>query len=344
MKKSLVALAAFAAFAGTASAQSSVTLYGTLDLSVRRTDNTVASQKSVAPSGLSASRWGIRGTETISGDLSAGFTLEAGISPDTGSGSTPFFNRRATASLISKSMGELRFGRDKTPVYVAQETFDPFASAGTGLGSMSSLAPNLAGQTTFQRFDNSIQYFLPGNLGGAYGSFAITAAENVVSGNKFMGGLVGYKSGPVNVALATGRTKVAPVSGRDSVQDLLLGVSYTIDKVVLSGLYQDRKSPSVGRLNNQKVTLLGATVPAGKDGSVRLSYTQVDNDSPAVADNARQIAVGYVHNLSKRTAVYSTFSNITNDASARYKTNGEGIAAVAGKGYRGIDLGVRHNF
>jgi predicted porin len=343
MKKSLVALAALAAFAGAASAQSSVTLYGTLDLSVRRTDNTLQSQKAVSPSGLSASRWGMRGTETISSDLSAGFTLEAGISPDTGNGSTPFFNRRATASLISKSMGEVRFGRDKTPVYVLQEAFDPFGAGGSAIGSFQSLAPNVGGQTTFQRFDNSIQYFLPSSLGSVYGSVALTAAEGV-NGNKFTGGQVGYKSGPLNVGFAVGKTKVAPVSGRDSVQDLVLGASYNFGGVVLSGLFQDRKLPVAGRQEDQKVTMLGLTSPAGKDGSVRLSYTQVANDSPARADNARQLAVGYTYNLSKRTAVYSNFSNITNDASARYKTNGEGIAAVSGKAYRGIDLGVRHNF
>lgn len=343
MKKSLVALAAFAAFAGAASAQSSVTLYGVLDLSVRRTDNTVLSQKTLSPSGLSSSRWGMRGTETISGDLSAGFTLEAGISPDTGNGSTPFFNRRATASLISKSMGEIRLGRDKTPVYVLQETFDPFGAGGASIGSFQSLAPNLAGQTTFQRFDNSIQYFLPSSIGSVYGSVALTAAEGTV-GNKFVGGQFGYKAGALNVGLASGRTKVAPVSGRDSVQDVVLGASYNFDGVVLSGLFQDRRSPSVGRLNSQKVTMLGASAPAGKSGSVRFSYAQVMNDSPNINDNARQLAVGYTYNLSKRTAVYSNFSNITNDASARYKTNGEGIAAIAGKAYRGLDLGVRHNF
>jgi predicted porin len=76
MKKSLLALAALTAFAGAASAQSSVTLFGVLDLNVRHIKNndtlTIMSQD-----GIASSRLGFRGVEDIGGGLRAGFWLEA---------------------------------------------------------------------------------------------------------------------------------------------------------------------------------------------------------------------------------------------------------------------------
>jgi predicted porin len=350
MKKSLLALAVLGAVAGQAAAQqSAVTLYGVLDLSLRHTDNGVSTLKSVSPNGLSSSRWGLRGSEAISKDLSAEFTLESGINGDTGnSGSgASLFNRRATVSLVSKSMGELRLGRDKTPVYVLLETFDPFGAGGAVMGSVQNFGANLAGQDTFQRADNSTQYFLPGNMGGFYGSVGVSLGEGV-SGKKLMGTRLGYKAGPVNVGFAHSRTTVTKVSNKDQVKETALGVSYNFGPATVHGLYNDRKSPALVSVNasgenTQKTMMVGLAAGVGKDGSARLSYTSLSNNSVAV-DNAKQIALGYTHNLSKRTAVYTDFVNISNDIAARYKVNGEGMAAVVGKSYRGIDVGVRHNF
>jgi predicted porin len=350
MKKSLLALAVFGAFAGHAAAQqSAVTLYGTLDLGMRHTDNGVSTLKSVSGNGLSSSRWGLRGSEAISSDLSAEFTLESGINGDTGtagSGSV-LFNRRATVSLVSKSMGELRLGRDKAPVYTVLEAFDPFGAGGGVMGSVQNFGANLAGQDTFQRADNGVQYFLPSSFGGLYGNVGVALGEGV-SGKKLMGGRLGYKAGPVNVAFGHSRTTVARVSNKDLVKETVLGASYNFGPAMLHAVYNDRKSPTVVSVNAsgenaQKTLMMGLSAGVGKDGSARLSYTSLSNNSAAV-DNAKQIALGYTHSLSKRTAVYTDFVNISNDISARYKVNGEGMAAVAGKSYRGIDVGVRHNF
>jgi len=63
MKKSLLALAALTAFAGVASAQSSVTLFGVADLNMRNVKNGSASIKSLSTDGNASSRLGVRGTE-----------------------------------------------------------------------------------------------------------------------------------------------------------------------------------------------------------------------------------------------------------------------------------------
>jgi len=81
MKKSLLALAAMGAFAGAAQAQSSVTVYGILDVGYVGTNekDTIAgttTKQQVSGFGQSAqqsSRLGFRGTEDLGGGMRAFF-------------------------------------------------------------------------------------------------------------------------------------------------------------------------------------------------------------------------------------------------------------------------------
>ena len=56
MKKSLLAFAALTAFAGVASAQSSITLFGVVDLNARNVKNDTLSQKTLSTDGNASSR------------------------------------------------------------------------------------------------------------------------------------------------------------------------------------------------------------------------------------------------------------------------------------------------
>lgn len=85
MKKSLIALAATAAF-GTAFAQSSVTLFGVIDVGYGGktwTDDTVGDSKTLGlqDGALAGSRFGFRGVEDLGGGLKASFVIEQGLSP-----------------------------------------------------------------------------------------------------------------------------------------------------------------------------------------------------------------------------------------------------------------------
>ena len=80
MKKSLLALAVLGAFAGAASAQSSVTLYGKLDLGFAKAAG--SADKQVADG--SRSRVGFRGVEDLGGGLKALFQFEHRFNPDDG--------------------------------------------------------------------------------------------------------------------------------------------------------------------------------------------------------------------------------------------------------------------
>jgi predicted porin len=113
MKKSLIALAALSAIAGSAVAQSSVTVYGVLDAgysdisrdvdgalgtgTTARTATTEGQeQKALGFNNFTSSRFGIRGTEDIGGGLSANFVVETGISSNPMAGfSQSALNRNA---------------------------------------------------------------------------------------------------------------------------------------------------------------------------------------------------------------------------------------------------------
>jgi predicted porin len=126
MKKSLLAVAAIGAFASAAQAQSSVTVYGILDVgyiggNVRGTSAGVAAKgtySSIGSSAESTSRLGFRGTEDLGGGMSAFFTIETGVQPTNATAST-FNNRQTFVGLKDNKIGAISFGTQYTPIHSA---------------------------------------------------------------------------------------------------------------------------------------------------------------------------------------------------------------------------------
>src|SRR5215471_4702898 len=109
MKKSLLALAVLGAYAGVASAQSSVTIFGVVDLSINNIKNGDLRTTSMQSNQLNSNRLGFRGFEDLGGGLGAGFWLEGGMSNENGSQVAKFdFARRSYVSLASQAAGEIR--------------------------------------------------------------------------------------------------------------------------------------------------------------------------------------------------------------------------------------------
>lgn len=343
--KKLATLAVLATLAATASAQSSVTLFGVVDLAVRNVKNDDTTLKSLASGGINSSRLGVRGTEDLGGGLLAHFWLEHGFSADTGSltDSTRFWNRRSTVGL-SGGFGEVRLGRDFTPTYTGYGDFDVFGDNGVAAGSKFFNTLGTAVDTN-TRADNLVSYFLPRNLGGFYGQVAVAAGEGT-AGKKYMGGRLGYKAGALNLSLALGRTDVTPLTGaggEDKYKVMVLGASYDLGVVQLNGYY-DQKKYADQKVNTYNI---GATVPMGL-GVIRVGYTAANasgirGTTSIDANDSKQFAVGYVYNLSKRTAVYGTLARVSNDGVAAYAASG-GTGSAAGKDSTGYELGLRHSF
>lgn len=334
MNKSLIALAVLGAFAGTVSAQSSVTIGGTVDLAARNVSNSGrGSVQSLATGSLSTSAIRFFGTEDMGGGLKAGFWLEAAVNPDTGTAQADkFWGRRATVSLIGR-FGEVRLGRDYSPSFWNTAVFDPFGYVGVG-ASGNLVGPISASAPTYIRADNSIGYFLPA-MGGIYGQAMVAAGEGNLNG-KYMGGRLGFASGPFNIAAAVGRQYLSP-TGR--FNNYNIGGSYDLGIAKLMGYYNNDKNTATNAETNRFT--IGAQVPMGQ-GVISASYGRMDQKRSN--NDAVQIALGYQYALSKRTTIYGTASRLDNKGALALAIPGGAAGITPGGNSTGIEAGLRHTF
>jgi predicted porin len=363
MKRSLLALAVLGTFAGTAAAQSSVTLFGVVDVNARyvkndRSDGGDDNRKSLSQDGINSSRLGFRGVEDLGGGLKAGFWLEGAVNPDTGTPGGLTFRRRSTLSLIG-NWGELRLGRDYTPVFWNQTVFDPFGTNGVGsltnVGHIFSTTPSLG--TTFTslvptavRVDNSVAYFLPASLGGLYGWLTVAPPEgSTAETGRYVGGRIGYAAGPFDVVFAASQQYVDP--GKFKQWNIAGSWDFGIAKL-MGQINEDKFTSDVfGQEVSERRYLLGAVVPLGS-GEVHASWVRNDVRKPSALsdDDADQLAIGYVYNLSKRTAVYGTASRINNKGNSDFNETGAATGTstaggpTPGKDSTGFEVGIRHFF
>jgi predicted porin len=335
-RKHTLALAVFGLCAAPALAQSSVTVFGVLDVGVQRLKNGNNALWLESIDGLQTSRLGFRGVEDLGGGLSAGFHLEGATGPDTGAGGT--FTRRSTVSLISKAAGEVRLGRDYTPTFWSISRFNPFGT--NGVGAANNLLYGFDGlsatSVTVVRSSNSVGYFLPGDLGGVYGQAMVAAGEG--ASGKYVGGRLGYAAGPVDVAVALSETTNNAAGDKFKVSNA--GGTYDFGLAKLFVLYHVSKQTTKKQTN----WVVGTTIPAGS-GVIRASYVRahLKNSAPTTDYSGNQMALGYVYNLSKRTALYTTYSRVRNSAGGKFVIPG-GSTVAAGQGSTGFEAGINHSF
>jgi predicted porin len=338
MKRSLIALAVLGGFSGMAAAQSSVTLFGIVDVAGQYIKNDgFSSVKLLQPGGLSTSRFGVRGVEDLGGGLKAGFHLESSVNADNGTASAAFWQRKSTVSLMG-GFGEVRLGRDYTPTFINHVVFDPFGA--TGIGAYYNIAAH-AGQITHFRSSNSIGYFLPSNIGGVYGQAMVAAGEG--GAGKYYGARVGFAGGPFDVSVALGRQDEVP-GGATKYKTAAVGGSWDFGIAKLIAQLSQEKGTLAGVSDvKERRWLVGASMPLGQ-GELRGSFSRSDLSTGAFSgEDADQLAVGYVYNLSKRTALYATVSHIKNDGTRASAVGGIGGPTGGGKS-TGLEGGLRHSF
>lgn len=349
MKKTLIALAAVAATSA-AFAQSSVTMFGIVDLAVTSIDQGNDTIMSVANEGQASNRLGFRGVEDLGGGLAAEFWLEGGFSADTGVGAGGgggfAFNRKSTLGLKG-GFGEVRFGRDYTPTFTNHSAYTVFGTNGLG-NSLNTFNFLGSGATTGVRADNAISYFTP-TIAGFQGQLMVGLKESAAANtaNEYSGVRVAYNAGPLSVSLAT--ASEGSTSLVENYKRTNLGATYDFG---IAKLWLFHVQGKFGALKN-KQTALGVTAPVGP-GTVKFSYLKADYNDAAVAANAAtndasHVTIGYDYPLSKRTVVYGVYSRVSNDGagtfSANYTGSGAGAAAMtAGGNSTGYGIGIRHSF
>ncbi len=311
MKKSLIALVVLGAFASAASAQSSVTIYGKLDQGFGKA---IGSSDKVIKEAAN-SRLGFRGTEDLGGGLSAIFTIEHRFTPDDGKAHTTFWHGQSLVGLSSKTLGTVTIGRQYTSAFDVQNAVDPFGGDGVAaLRPYGMATGNAVAQT---RVADSVKYK------NSFAGFSVSGdiAEHVAT--------VAGDDRPYSVSFTYGAGPIwAGVSFENASGDedrlINAGVRYTFGPVTLSA------GGSEGRTNaatNNKLRgyLVGANVVVGA-GEIKAGWTSLKVSG--VTTNTRY-AVGYHHNLSKRTKLYADVARETKVITTQ-KT--------------GYEIGVQHNF
>lgn len=343
IKVSSIALAV-GLLAGPCWAQSSVTLYGLVDMGfVHESGGVNGASVNKLTSGISAgSRLGFRGLEDLGGGLSAIFTLEMGINADTGSiGQGGLGFGRQSFVGLQGDFGSVLLGRQYTPVAFIQTETDPFYTGLAG-DSANLISPGGAGGNN--RMDNTVRYTYTATNGLTadivYG-FGEVANNN--SAKRQYGGAVGYVSGPVYVKL--GYHNVNDANGVPG-KVTYLGAMYDFGVAKAHFNYVVNKGDSVFGIVNpdSRDVLLGVSVPYGV-GRFMASYIRKEDRTSANL-SANQIALGYTYYLSKRTSLYTSIARIHNNALAGAATGfyRVGNATEQGSGSRAFNVGIRHTF
>ena len=320
MHRSLIIAAALASVGSSAFAQSTVTLYGRLNVTVERQKignlNDTKMQNN-------SSRWGLKGSEDLGGGMKAGFQIESGFSPATGASSSPFWSRQSEVNL-SGGFGMVRLGRMTSESYYATADYVSMHNHDTGTSS----------DALYAFIDNSankVAYRTP-SFGGLTVDASVTAADAPNSRRSY-DFAANYDAGPLH--LGAGYTKLKNSDAKQFAARAL----YELGAFTFGGYVQrDTDAYFVG--NRTTYRLAGMYTMGSTEFHANIGHA--GDYSKTVGDQAAsQYTLGVNQNLSKRTKVYGFYTRINNNSGASYSF---GPSVTPGQDLSSFAIGVRHNF
>ena len=370
--KTRFALLALALAAQAASAQSSVTLYGRVDVGLQHVDNGVATMR-VDSGTYTSSRLGFRGTEDLGGGLSALFFMETGFNADTGvaQGGTRLFNRGSYVGLSSKTAGTVTIGRQYVPIFwpflYADDTgplrlhgYSPVQSVQRSNffrvnqaaltspvtnGTLASGAGGIYSAGITSGFENNLVVYKTPDFGGLTVTGAYGAPEGYADGAKIYGANAEFRRGGLYLGAGWNQKRgiVTATATQQRIDESMLGAMYTVTPLVNVW----------GNVHGWNFRTGAASQVKGHDAMLGVSFKLptgqlwANYGAKTVKDctdcNSSGFGVGYHHLLSKRTDVYASYGRVNNNANSANTLNG--IAPLtAGQSVRGIALGVAHQF
>ncbi len=324
MKQTYLVAALALVAAGTASAQSSVTVYG-------RLNTTLESQKNINSTGTqrvlqnNASRLGFKGVEDLGGGLKAEFFLEHRFNVDTGTVTSSAFWAGDSYVGLSGGFGSIKLGRLTSAAYYATADYISFHNHDTGT-SEDKLYDYLG------RNSNTISYTTP-SIGGLTAEVSVSAAESSAPGaiaNKVANLALNYNLGALQ--LGFGYEKRAG----EGDQQMAFRANYEIGALMVGGYYQRSNDKGVGSLGKRDAYRLSAMYTMGAS-EFHFNYGSADDWSKLSNSDASQYTLGYNYNLSKRTKLYGFYTAVDNSRNLGY-------FGIAGRKATSIAAGIRHNF
>ncbi len=342
MKKTLIALAVLGAAAGTAYAQSNVTIYGVVDTGyVKKTGVDTEMDENVN------SRIGFKGVEDLGDGLKATFQLEKRMDVAKGTIKGVEWEGNSNVGLKHDDWGAVRLGRMNGILTENIRKFDPFYQYGVG-GMIDSTQRGV-------RRSNMLRYDSPDWAGFSF-SAAYELGRNMNDRSRDIDGTYirnstwepdkglsnGYDNDGYQIGLnykyggfaATADYQVLADSNRSHVWGV--GLSYSWDTVKVEALYQDTLDKTGYLTKSYTENVLGWTLPGKYDGALDsdvVASTSVKEQQALLGvewkvgpgrlnasaqwlgiegkgvlsnldEDAWKVAVGYTYNLSKRTSLY----------------------------------------
>ena len=359
---SLSCLAAALALGGTAGAafaqSSNVALYGRINLDVEyvRGLTTDGDDSWRARLSSDSSRFGLRGSESLGGGLSAIFQIESSVSADAGGGTIA---GRDTWLGLRGEWGTVRFGYLKTPYDTVNGVFGnapTYLSSILDTESVWGNGSSLSSGGFPYRAANTIRYDFPGRYieGLNWGAQYSLAESGTTNGTFSFGGT--WTSGPWQLGGVYQYNKDARAANLDD-WGYSLAAAYKFGVFRVAGVWEQLAYDTPSGSLKRDFWGVSGTVDVGA-GQLYLWFGRAGDGSGSAAAGERvgglakggdtaanHYEISYTYPLSKRTSAYAGYVKIDNGGNASYNfaTNAIGNLAVGGRP-EGFLAGLCHNF
>lgn len=340
---STISLALIAAmYAHAACAESSVTVYGNVNVGLVGSNFKTSGQTPVQGTNTAlsnsvqmvdnSSRWGLLGKEDLGNGYYVGFALEGGINVQNGTGGQDFktqgrlFGRDAEVKF-GGSFGELYAGYVLSPAGLQLLLVaDPWYWNGNQAGMGWTIQQANYTQTNYLRTPNTVGYRSP-DMHGFTAQLAYSHPDrtNVYGTSADAGGTLTYRNGPLVIGAGFDRSHGL---SNDPAQDTMWDIVGSYDFGAVRSAFSYTKS-SVGNVDYSSY-VLALTAPVGTTGLLKVAYGHLsDCLCGSTKSSLYRASLGYQYNLSKRSNLYANLS----------RSKAENLSAADS-----VELGIEHNF
>ncbi len=376
LTKSVFSLIVISTFSTAACAQSTVTLYGTIDASIMSQSNTGPAgtggrQIAFVDGSDHPSIYGFKGQEDLGGGMSAGFKLEGGFNSDNGTHNSPgvyqnqIFGREAKV-MLSSDWGTLGFGLQIDPGAIAAISTEPrgatYSFSHTDYYILTTLGNNTAGGGALQGgiFDGSaVTYTYSKNglyVGLEYG-FGGVAGSSSANSTEALG--VSYHSGGLRLSASySADNNVNPAIGGKSSQIGMAGLGYEAGDFALRAQYGEFKSAvgeyfvtGVPSASDIKSMGIGLDWKSGAANKVNMAYYDAKDVAAGFGGKTKEISVMDTYSFSASSQIYVQAVNVNAAANAGLSAAiggaayvPSGLTASAGVSTLYLGVGMQHSF
>lgn len=344
----------------------SATIYGFLKADVERVR--LSGGSGVQPPGSSINRLsnnlsvlGFRVREDLGGGTSVWAQIETNVRVDTGDGP---WGGRNTGIGLKTSAGQIVMGQWETPLrFVSVYAIDPFTAgifaSNSIMGNGFATAPNAVSPTSFdRRAPNLLQYWSPMlNNFEVRLAFEMPEEKTATANPRMFSGLLTYTDGPLYAAWGYEQHR-SYFYGGSLDEAHRLGLAYSFGPTRVRGSFERLSyEPAPGRTLNRNAWQIAVTHKLTERHGLMASFVKAHSASgnydkplggigiPGTDSGAKQISLGYVYNMSKRTDLWAAYTGISNGKTATYNLSANSIPGMAaGQTASGFGLGITHKF